>query len=185
MQNDIYTCHILYHSNVSLAMDDPIHLGRDPVNECEGVPLMCQQCDIFPRKRFIIRENTLIRAVIGPSANPRGYTGITGDHCMSHSKVVCILISTFIGHWFSAKPCSIHFFIYMYDHIILQVDLAGALPGTSMTRSYQSWLWSEAELINSLFTVEMSLLMMLIIILSISLTRAAEDDCSTHQNKEW
>ena len=60
--------------------DAPIHLGRDPaVNECSGVQLTCQQCDAFPSNRFIVKEDATFVAVIGPSANPRGYTAITGD----------------------------------------------------------------------------------------------------------
>ena len=58
--------------------DAPIRLGRTPANECEGVQLMCQQCEPFPTKQMISRESTTFVAVIGPSANPRGYTGITG-----------------------------------------------------------------------------------------------------------
>ena len=67
-----------YIINISIANDDPIHLGRDPVNECTGVELMCQQCDPFLPDRIILREDATLKAVIGPSANPRGYTGITG-----------------------------------------------------------------------------------------------------------
>ena len=48
------------------------------MDECSNANLMCQQCDPFPRRRFIARENTTFTAVIGPSANPRGYTAITG-----------------------------------------------------------------------------------------------------------
>ena len=59
-------------------MDDPIHLGRAPLDECAGVQLMCQQCDPFPAQQIVAREDTTFTAVIGPSANPRGYTGITG-----------------------------------------------------------------------------------------------------------
>lgn len=68
-------------------MDAPIHLGREPMNECTGVQLMCQQCDPFPRNRFIAREDTTFTVVIGPSANPRGYTAITGksDNLYSHN----------------------------------------------------------------------------------------------------
>ena len=61
-----------------IASDDPIHLGRDPVNECAGVELICQQCDPFLPGRIILREDATLKAVIGPSANHRGYTGITG-----------------------------------------------------------------------------------------------------------
>ena len=48
------------------------------MNECMGVELMCQQCDPFLPDRIILREDATLKAVIGPSANPRGYTGITG-----------------------------------------------------------------------------------------------------------
>ena len=57
-----------------------LHLGRDPpLNECNGISLTCQQCEPFPKRTFITREDATFVAVIGPSANPRGYTAITGD----------------------------------------------------------------------------------------------------------
>ena len=66
--------------------DSPIHLGRDPpMNECAGVQLTCQQCDPFPTQRYIAREDTTFKVVIGPSANPRGYTGITGMCTVRHT----------------------------------------------------------------------------------------------------
>ena len=65
-------------------MDDPIHLGRAPLDECAGVELMCQQCDPFPAQQIVAREDSTFTAVIGPSANPRGYTGITGNIVMPH-----------------------------------------------------------------------------------------------------
>ena len=58
--------------------DDPIYLERPPLDECGGVELMCQQCDPFPSDRIITRQDTTFEVVIGPSANPRGYTAITG-----------------------------------------------------------------------------------------------------------
>ena len=69
-------------------MDDPIHLGRAPLDECAGVQLMCQQCDPFPAQRIVVREDTTFTAVIGPSANPRGYTGITGRYLLSYCKML-------------------------------------------------------------------------------------------------
>ena len=48
------------------------------MNECAGVQLTCQQCDPFPTQRYMAREDTTFVVEIGPSANPRGYTGITG-----------------------------------------------------------------------------------------------------------
>jgi hypothetical protein len=48
------------------------------MDECMGVELMCQQCDPFVPDRIVLREDATLVAVIGPSANPRGYTGITG-----------------------------------------------------------------------------------------------------------
>lgn len=58
--------------------DDPIHLGRVPLDECMGVQLMCAQCEPFPSSQFVALEDTTFVAVIGPAANPRGYTAITG-----------------------------------------------------------------------------------------------------------
>ena len=49
------------------------------MNECSGVALTCQQCEPFPKRTFTAREDATFVAVIGPSANPRGYTAITGD----------------------------------------------------------------------------------------------------------
>ena len=60
-------------------MDEPIFLGRAPMDECSGVELMCQQCEPFPIDRIIARQDTMFEVVIGPSANPRGYTAITGQ----------------------------------------------------------------------------------------------------------
>ena len=60
-------------------MDEPIFLGRAPLDECTGVELMCQQCDAFPSERIVARQDATFEVVIGPSANPRGYTAITGE----------------------------------------------------------------------------------------------------------
>ena len=66
---------------LTLGTDSPIHLGRNPaMNECAGVQLTCQQCDPFPTQMYTAREDTTFVVEIGPSANPRGYTGITGMH---------------------------------------------------------------------------------------------------------
>ena len=66
-------------------MDEPIFLGRTPTDECAGVDVMCQQCDPFPSNRIIAREDMTFDAVIGPSANPRGYTAITGYPSIQHN----------------------------------------------------------------------------------------------------
>ena len=61
-------------------MDEPIiFLGRTPLDECTGVELMCEQYDAFPSERVIARQDATFEVVIGPSANPRGYTAITGE----------------------------------------------------------------------------------------------------------
>ena len=52
------------------------------MNECTNVELMCQQCDPFLPDRIVLREDATLVAVIGPSANPRGYTGITGQYAV-------------------------------------------------------------------------------------------------------
>ena len=62
-----------------LATDLPIHLGRDPMNECAGVQLRCKTCNEFERERYIARSNSTFVAVIGPAANPRGYTALAGE----------------------------------------------------------------------------------------------------------
>lgn len=41
--------------------------------------LTCAQCEPFPSRQFIAEEDTTFVAVIGPAANPRGYTAITGE----------------------------------------------------------------------------------------------------------
>ena len=70
---------LAYHVCTHLGTASPIHLGRDPaMNECAGVQLTCRQCDPFPTRMFMAREDTTFIVEIGPSANPRGYTGITG-----------------------------------------------------------------------------------------------------------
>ena len=51
------------------------------MNECAGVQLTCRQCDPFPTQQHMARdEDTTFVVEIGPSANPRGYTGITGTY---------------------------------------------------------------------------------------------------------
>ena len=62
---------------VPTVSDAPIHLGRAPLDECAGVELTCQECDPFPASRFVATEDTTFVAVIGPAANPRGYTALT------------------------------------------------------------------------------------------------------------
>ena len=68
---------------ILLGTDSPLHLGRTPVDNCANVQLSCQQCDAFPANRITALEDATFVAVIGPSANPRGYTGITGKLIMS------------------------------------------------------------------------------------------------------
>ena len=69
-------CYYYVHAGSTASL----HLGRDPpLNECSGVSLACQQCEAFPKRSFTVREDATFVAVIGPSANPRGYTAITGD----------------------------------------------------------------------------------------------------------
>ena len=63
---------------ILLGTDSPLHLGRTPADNCANVQLSCQQCDAFPANRITALEDATFVAVIGPSANPRGYTGITG-----------------------------------------------------------------------------------------------------------
>ena len=58
--------------------DPPIHLRRTPANQCDNVQLRCNQCEPFKSVQMIARENTTFMAEIGPAANPRGYTAITG-----------------------------------------------------------------------------------------------------------
>lgn len=60
-----------------LASDAPIHLGRASQDECTGVLLQCQKCERFPSATIEAREDATFVAVIGPAANPRGYTPIT------------------------------------------------------------------------------------------------------------
>ena len=62
------------------AGDAPIHLGRTPLDECTGVELQCAECDPFPSSRFLALEDATYVVVIGPAANPRGYTAITGEY---------------------------------------------------------------------------------------------------------
>ena len=68
-----------YLSIILAASDAPIHFGRTPQDECTGVKLQCEQCAPFPSSRFEALEDTTFVAVIGPAANPRGYTAITGE----------------------------------------------------------------------------------------------------------
>ena len=73
----IDSCTILYISS-STGTDDPIHLGREPQDQCVGVQFVCESCIPFENERIIAREDTTFQARIGPSGNERGYMGITG-----------------------------------------------------------------------------------------------------------
>ena len=64
--------------SISIATDDPIHLGREPQDQCVGVQFVCESCIPFENERIIAREDTTFQARIGPSGNERGYMGITG-----------------------------------------------------------------------------------------------------------
>ena len=79
MQIIIVHVKFLYVTIILAALDAPIHLGRTPLNECAGVALQCAECDPFPSSRFEAPEDTTFVAVIGPAANPRGYTAITSE----------------------------------------------------------------------------------------------------------
>ena len=56
----------------------PIHLGRDPLDQCASSPIMCARCDPFVGQRMELPEDTTLRVHIGPAAGERGYAGITG-----------------------------------------------------------------------------------------------------------
>ena len=73
----IDSCTILYFSS-STGTDDPIHFGREPQNQCVGVPFVCESCIPFENEIITAREDTTFQARIGPSGNERGYMGITG-----------------------------------------------------------------------------------------------------------
>ena len=56
-----------------------IHFGRSPsLEQCNNVQLTCDQCEPFQSSSFTAKSDATFVAVIGPSANPRGYTAITG-----------------------------------------------------------------------------------------------------------
>ena len=73
----IDSCTILYFYS-SIATDDPIHLGREPQDQCVGVQFVCESCIPFENERIIALGDTTFQARIGPSGNERGYMGITG-----------------------------------------------------------------------------------------------------------
>ena len=67
------------HVLMFIVGDDPIHLGRDPNDQCNNTQPMCQpRCMPFQNELIIAREDTTFQARIGPSGNERGYMGITG-----------------------------------------------------------------------------------------------------------
>jgi len=74
----IDACNMDYYYIFFIANDDPIHLGRDPNNQCIGVQFVCENCIPFENERIIAREDTTFQARIGPSGNERGYMAITG-----------------------------------------------------------------------------------------------------------
>lgn len=63
---------------IIIATDSPIHLGRDPTNDCRG-GLICPNCPPFEETVMDAtgREETFV-ANIGPPGNERGYMAIAG-----------------------------------------------------------------------------------------------------------
>ena len=73
----IDSCTIFYISSLT-ATDDPIHLRREPQDQCVGIKFICDSCIPFENRNITAREDTTFQARIGPSGNERGYVGITG-----------------------------------------------------------------------------------------------------------
>ena len=114
---------LLYSLSLS-GSDSPIHLGRSPaVNECAGVQLTCIQCDPFPTQRYTARDqDTTFVVEIGPSANPRGYTGITGT--CSHLTCVCVAVQ---GYTSSLVPRRIPSFSMLHADFGMRLQELGIL----------------------------------------------------------
>lgn len=55
-----------------------IHLGRQPLDRCASTSITCASCPPFTGKTLSVLQNATLRVRIGPSANERGYMGITG-----------------------------------------------------------------------------------------------------------
>ncbi|XP_064398586.1 protein Skeletor, isoforms B/C-like [Halichondria panicea] len=59
--------------------DEPIHLGRSPVNSC-STPLVCPDCPPFSAIEMDVRDqNATFLINIGPNALERGYMSIAGQ----------------------------------------------------------------------------------------------------------
>ena len=62
-----------------IGTDEPIHLGRSPVNSC-STPLVCPDCPPFSAIEMDVRDqNATFLINIGPNALERGYMSIAGD----------------------------------------------------------------------------------------------------------
>ncbi len=55
-----------------------VNFGRDPIDECVNVDLVCDSCPPYQNQQFIERQNATFLVRVGPSGNERGYMGITG-----------------------------------------------------------------------------------------------------------
>lgn len=56
----------------------PLHFGRDPLNECYQVPIVCELCDPFAATTLQSTEDHTFSVRIGPSGSDRGYMALTG-----------------------------------------------------------------------------------------------------------
>ena len=62
---------------VNLANTLPIHLGRQPEDECTS-SISCSSCPVFEDILVSFPDDATLRVNIGPSGQDTGYTGITG-----------------------------------------------------------------------------------------------------------
>lgn len=63
---------------LALGSTSPLHLGRDPVDNCGQTTITCESCVPFQGQQLTYTENTTFSLTIGPSGGERGYMAITG-----------------------------------------------------------------------------------------------------------
>lgn len=113
------------------AGDPPIHLGREPLDECQNTPITCESCPPFAPMIPQPRDGLVYEARIGPSGSDRGYMALTGNYCgfmwilqiaTRHWAVVmywaCTCCYELCTLWVMYWACSVTVFTYVLSMLV-------------------------------------------------------------------
>ena len=80
----VYCIGQIAHEYIIADTTSPVHFGREPLNQCSNIDIVCNLCEPFDSNTITAKEATIFNVTLGPSGGDRGYTGITGKifkHC--------------------------------------------------------------------------------------------------------